>query len=90
MEGKTQGTASMICGIGSLVALILCYLIEGNGAILFMLLLGLAAGIVAICLAVAAKKMGYMEAMQKAGFILGIIGTSLTGIVLMISLSSLF
>ncbi len=81
MEGKTQGMASMICGIGSLVSFLLLFLVDNDGVASFIALLGLAAGIVAICLAAAAKKRGYSEAMQKAGFVLGIIGTSFMGIV---------
>lgn len=89
MEGKSQGVASMICGIGSLVSFLLLFLIENEGFGLFIALLGLAAGIVAICLAVAAKKSGYKETMQKAGFVLGVVGTSIMGIVFLLYISQL-
>lgn len=42
--------------------------------------MGLILGIVAIVLAVNAKKNGFEDGMQKAGLILGIIGTVLCGI----------
>lgn len=70
MEGKNLGIASLVCGILSLVLMFF-----GYGA-----LVGLILGVVAIILAVNAKKKGYTEGMQKAGLVLGIIGTVLCGI----------
>ncbi|MCI5946871.1 MAG: hypothetical protein MRZ39_08305 [Oscillospiraceae bacterium] len=87
MEGKTQGMASLICGIGAVAIFLLNYVINSNELIMIMELLGLAAGIVAICLASAAKKRGYREAVQKAGFVLGIIGTSLMGLQIFASMT---
>lgn len=73
MEGKNLAVASLVCGIISVASMVLNI---GIGALLGMLL-----GIAAIVLAVNAKKMGYNEGIQKAGFVLGIIGTVLCGIV---------
>lgn len=70
MEGKNLGIASLVCGILSLVLMFF-----GYGA-----LVGLILGVVAIILAINAKKKGYAEGMQKAGLVLGIIGTVLCGI----------
>ena len=70
MPGKNLATASLVCGILSLV-----FIFFGYGA-----LLGIIAGIAAIVLAVNSKKQGYESGMRKAGFILGIIGTVLCGI----------
>lgn len=70
MEGKNLAIASMVCGILSLVLTFF-----GYGA-----LIGLILGIVAIVLAVNAKNKGYTEGMQKAGLVLGIIGTIICGI----------
>ncbi|MCI9409692.1 MAG: hypothetical protein HFJ89_07760 [Oscillospiraceae bacterium] len=70
MEGKNLAVGSLVCGILSLVCIFF-----GYGA-----LVGLILGIVAIVLAVNAKKNGFEDGMQKAGLILGIIGTVLCGI----------
>ncbi|MDE6599275.1 MAG: hypothetical protein K2K34_04265 [Oscillospiraceae bacterium] len=70
MDGKNLAVGSLVCGILSLVLIFF-----GYGA-----LLGLILGIVAIVLAVNAKKNGYEDGMQKAGLVLGIIGTVLCGI----------
>lgn len=56
MEGKTQGMASLICGIGAVTLFLLMTGIDDEGLGAVLTLLGLAAGIVAICLASAAKK----------------------------------
>ena len=69
MEGKNLAVGSLVCGILSLVCIFF-----GYGA-----LVGLILGIVAIVLAVNAKN-GFEDGMQKAGLILGIIGTVLCGI----------
>ena len=70
MDGKNLAVGSLVCGILSLVLMFF-----GYGA-----LLGLILGIVAIVLAVNAKKKGFEDGMQKAGLVLGIIGTVLCGI----------
>ena len=70
MEGKNLAVGRLVCGILSLVCIFF-----GYGA-----LVGLILGIVAIVLAVNAKKNGFEDGMQKAGLILGIIGTVLCGI----------
>jgi hypothetical protein len=70
MEGKNQATASLVCGILSLVLMWF-----GYGA-----LIGLILGIVAIVLATNAKKKGFTEGIQKAGLVLGILGTVFSGI----------
>lgn len=70
MDGKNLAVGSLVCGILSLVLIFF-----GYGA-----LLGLILGIVAIVLAVNAKKKGFEDGMQKAGLVLGIIGTVLCGI----------
>lgn len=70
MPGKNLAIGSLVCGILSLV-----FIFFGYGA-----LLGIIAGIVAIVLAVNAKKKGFEGGMQKAGLVLGIIGTILCGI----------
>ena len=70
MPGKNLAIGSLVCGILSLVLTFF-----GYGA-----LVGLILGIVAIILSVNAKKQGYTEGMQKAGLVLGIIGTILCGI----------
>lgn len=70
MPGKNKAVASLVCGILSIVLMWL-----GYGA-----LIGIISGIVAIVLAISAKKDGFTEGMQKAGLILGIIGTVLSGI----------
>ena len=70
MAGKNLAVGSLVCGILSLVCIFF-----GYGA-----LVGLILGIVAIVLAVNAKKNGFEDGMQKAGLILGIIGTVLCGI----------
>lgn len=70
MEGKNQGIASLVCGIISVV-----FMFFGYSA-----LVGLILGVVAIILAVNAKKKGYTEGIQKAGLVLGIIGTVLCAI----------
>lgn len=70
MEGKNLAVGSLVCGILSLVCIFF-----GYGT-----LVGLILGIVAIVLAVNAKKNGFEDGMQKAGLILGIIGTVLCGI----------
>ncbi len=69
--GKSAATASMICGIISLAAAWF-----GWGA-----LLGLALGVVAIVTSINAKKQGFVGGMAQAGFIMGIIGAVLSGIV---------
>ena len=43
MEGKTQGMASLICGIGAVAIFLLNYVINSNELIMIMELLGLAA-----------------------------------------------
>ena len=70
MPGKNLATASLVCGILSLV-----FIFFGYGA-----LLGIIAGIAAIICAVNAKKKGFDSGMRKAGFVMGIIGTVLCGI----------
>ena len=70
MPGKNLATASLVCGILSLV-----FIFFGYGA-----LLGIVAGIAAIICAVNSKKQGFESGMRKAGFVLGIIGTVLCGI----------
>lgn len=70
MEGKNFAVASMVCGIAAAAAILLVEIEE-------MVLVGLALGIVAIVMAVIAKKKGYVGGMRSAGFVLGIIGTSL-------------
>lgn len=70
MEGKNLAVGSLVCGILSLVLMWF-----GYGA-----LVGLILGIVAIVLSVNAKKKGFTEGMQKAGLVLGIIGTILSGL----------
>ncbi len=70
MSGKNLATASLVCGILSLV-----FTFFGYGA-----LLGIIAGIAAIVLAVNSKKQGFEGGMRNAGLVLGIIGTVLCGI----------
>ncbi len=69
-RGKNLGTASMVCGILSLVLMFF-----GYGA-----LIGVVLAIVAIVLSVNAKKAGFEGGTQKAGLVLGIIGAVLCGI----------
>ncbi len=74
MEGKNLGIASLVCGIISVI-------ISFTGSFLGLgVFVGLILGVVAIILAINAKKKDYTEGMQKAGLVLGIIGTVLCGI----------
>ena len=68
--GNGKATGSMVCGILSLVAAWF-----GWGAIV-----GLALGIVAIVLSVNAKKDGFVGGKAKAGFVMGLIGSILSGV----------
>lgn len=70
MPGKSKATASLVCGIISVVFAWLSYLT----------VVGLILGIVAIVLAVQAKKEGFEGGLQKAGLVLGIIGVVLCSI----------
>lgn len=70
MPGKSKATASLVCGIISVV-----FAWFGYSAIV-----GLILGIVAIVLAVQAKKEGFEGGLQKAGLVLGIIGAVLCGV----------
>lgn len=76
MENKTSAVPSMICGIISVALVIFAALADSMDITIF----GLPLGIVAIVLASKAKKNGCTNGIQKAGFVLGIIGTSLCGI----------
>lgn len=73
MPGKGAATASMICGI---ISLVMC--LTG-----WMALIGLGLGIPAIITGASAKKQGYVGGMAQAGFIMGIIGTVLSGLFLL-------
>ena len=80
MEGKNLAMTSMVCGIISTVCVLL-----GTAEELYEIasLAGIALGIVAIVLAVKAKKRDYSGGIRNAGFVLGIIGTSLCGMMLL-------
>ena len=67
MPGKNLATASLVCGILSLI-----FIFFGYGAFL-----GIVAGIAAIVLAINSKKQGYTGGTRTAGLVLGIIGTVL-------------
>ena len=69
--GKGVATASMVCGIISLVTFWMSW-----GA-----LLGVALGIVAVVLSVNAKKQGFIGGMATAGLVMGIIGAILSGVI---------
>ncbi|MBD5138260.1 MAG: hypothetical protein HDT24_02980 [Ruminococcus sp.] len=81
MDGKNFALTAMICGIASAASILL-------EEIEVMVYFGLALGIVAIVMAVKAKKKGYVGGMRSAGFVLGIIGTSLWGLDLLMYMMS--
>ena len=66
VPGKNKAVASLVLGIVSVV-----FWFFGMGAVI-----GLAAGIVGIVMAVLAKKEGFVGGMQMAGFICSIIGAA--------------
>lgn len=72
MKGKS--IASMVCGILSIVWAWFSY----------AAILGIALGIVAIVLSSGVKNAGGENGMSKAGFICGLIGTILSGVMLVI------
>lgn len=69
-RGENLATASMICGIISLVFIFFNY----------STIVGMILAIIAIVLSVNAKKSGYTGGMQKAGLILGIISVALNAL----------
>lgn len=73
MNGKNLAIGSLVCGIISLI-------LSFTGITFYGPLVGLILGIVAIVLAVNAKKQGFTEGMQKAAMVIAIIGTILCGI----------
>lgn len=73
MPGKNLAIGSLVCAIISLV-------LSFTGITFYGPLIGLILGIVAIVLAVNAKKQGFTEGMQKAAMVISIIGTILCGI----------
>lgn len=64
VPGKGQGIASMVLGIIGVV----CWFFGVIGGVISIVL-----GIIGLVLAGNAKKAGYVEGMQKAGFILSLI-----------------
>lgn len=93
MEGKNTVIPAFICGLASpLVLLFSMYYIENGDKVSVMflsILIGLASGIVAIMLSLNAKKTYGKSGMGTAAFVLGIIGTSLCGLYLIVNLNSL-
>ena len=70
MDKNNKATISMVLGI---ISVVLAWF--GYGAIA-----GVATGIVAIVLAIQCKKEGFESGQRTAGFVLGIIGTILSGV----------
>ncbi len=92
MNGKQFAMTSMILGIASVAWDFLMDLLlsdVSNGTVMVAELLGLAMGILAIIFANKAKKLDYVGGMRMAGFVCGIIGVAIDGIVVMLDLQYL-
>lgn len=76
--GKGLATASVVCGILSLVFLIMQFSLW---FLIFPAIIGLILGIVAIVTGISAKKKGVIGGMATAGLVMGIIGMALNIIV---------
>ncbi len=84
MPGKNLAIGSLVCGILSLVLIFVSSILIFSNSIAFVLpIIGLILAIVSIVLAVNSKKQGFDGGIQKAGLVLGIIGTVLCGITFM-------
>ncbi len=90
MNGKQFATTSMILGIASVPWIFLMLLLMGTNAGneegVGLALLGLAMGILAIIFANKAQKKDYVGGMRTAGFVCGIIGVVINGMMLMYTL----
>lgn len=89
MNGKNTPISAFVCGILSPVVFLITrvvYSILASPfvAILILSLCGVALGVLAIVLSAKAKKEQGKSGMQKAAFVLGIVGTSLSGLWLLI------
>ncbi|MCM1022768.1 MAG: hypothetical protein NC395_01755 [Prevotella sp.] len=86
MNGKGTLISAFVCGILSPVVYLIAWFLDSTGAELFLILCGVALGVLAIVLSAKVKKEQGKSGMQTAAFVLGIVGTSLSGLNLLISI----